>query len=117
MSNLPTDRDQNYMKNMWGTTKLVTDYNSLSDVNELEAKPATIGGSHFSHGHGFFTARSINDEKMNASGENAQFIQEIADYESNHDLKKQSELHEKIRNDDDYDDWSYGTEPIYGKKW
>ena len=29
-----------------------------------------------------------------------------------HDLKNQSELHEKIRNDDDYDDWEYGTEPI-----
>jgi len=29
-----------------------------------------------------------------------------------HDLKKQSELHEKIRNDEDYDDWEYGTEPI-----
>jgi hypothetical protein len=24
----------------------------------------------------------------------------------------QNELHEKIRNDDDYDDWEYGTEPI-----
>lgn len=23
-----TDRDSNYMKEMWGTTKLVTDYNS-----------------------------------------------------------------------------------------
>ena len=32
-----------------------------------------------------------------------------------HDLKKQTELHEKIRNDEDYDDWSYGTEPTYGK--
>ena len=29
-----------------------------------------------------------------------------------HDLKKQSELHEKIRNDEDYDDCEYGTEPI-----
>ena len=29
-----------------------------------------------------------------------------------HDLKKQSELHERIRNDQDYDDWEYGTEPI-----
>ena len=29
-----------------------------------------------------------------------------------HDLKTQSELHEKIRNDEDYDDWEYGTEPI-----
>ena len=34
-----------------------------------------------------------------------------------HDFKKQSELHEKIRNDDDYDDWSYGTEPNYGNPW
>ena len=34
-----------------------------------------------------------------------------------HDLKKQTELHEKIRNDEDYDDWSYGTEPIYGNPW
>lgn len=32
-----------------------------------------------------------------------------------HQLKQQTELHEKIRNDDDYDDWSYGTEPNYGK--
>ena len=31
-----------------------------------------------------------------------------------HDLKKQVELHEKIRNDEDYDDWEYGTEPSYG---
>jgi hypothetical protein len=26
-------------------------------------------------------------------------------------------LHEKIRNDDDYDDWEYGTEPGYGSPW
>jgi hypothetical protein len=26
-------------------------------------------------------------------------------------------LHEKIRNDDDYDDWEYGTEPNYGSSW
>jgi hypothetical protein len=26
-------------------------------------------------------------------------------------------LHEKIRNDEDYDDWSYGTEPMYGSSW
>ncbi len=31
-----------------------------------------------------------------------------------HNFTKQSELHEKIRNDEDYDDWEYGTEPIYG---
>jgi hypothetical protein len=26
----------------------------------------------------------------------------------------QNELHSKIRNDDDYDDWEYGTEPLFG---
>jgi hypothetical protein len=34
-----------------------------------------------------------------------------------HDLKTQTELHEKIRNDEDYDDWGYGTEPTYGSPW
>lgn len=33
---------------------------------------------------------------------------------SKHHLKEQSELHKKIRNDIDYDDWEYGTEPSYG---
>jgi hypothetical protein len=32
-----------------------------------------------------------------------------------HDFVQQNELHEKIRNDEDYDDWGYGTEPTYGK--
>jgi hypothetical protein len=26
-------------------------------------------------------------------------------------------MHQKIRNDDDYDDWDYGTEPNYGYSW
>jgi len=30
-------------------------------------------------------------------------------------FKKQNEIHSKIRNDEDYDDWEYGTEPTYGK--
>lgn len=33
----------------------------------------------------------------------------------NHNFSKQTELHERIRNDEDYDDWEYGTEPSYGK--
>ena len=28
-----------------------------------------------------------------------------------HNFKVQKEINEKIRNDDDYDDWDYGTEP------
>jgi hypothetical protein len=50
--------------------------------------------------------------------EKKEFIQEIMDYEQQaHDLKKQNKLHEKIRNDEDYDDWEYGTEPAYGSPW
>jgi hypothetical protein len=79
MSNLPVDRDSNYMREMWGTTKLITDY----DLNS----PKRV-------------------------------IQEIYhDLAPKHNLKKQTELHEKIRNDEDYDDWSYGTEPTYGSPW
>jgi hypothetical protein len=65
------------MKKMWGTTKLITDYNSIP-TNRV--------------------------------------IQEVMhDLAPKHNFAKQSELHEKIRNDADYDDWEYGTEPIYGK--
>ena len=79
MSNLPVDRDSNYMREMWGTTKLITDYDS--------APPKRI-------------------------------IQEVMhDSAPKHDLKKQTDLHEKIRNDEDYDDWTYGTEPTYGSPW
>jgi hypothetical protein len=79
MSNLPVDRDQDYMYQMWGTTKLVTDSDSLP--------PKRV-------------------------------IQEIMhDTAPKHDFKKQVELHEKIRNDEDYDDWDYGTEPAYGSSW
>ena len=81
MSNLPVDRDKNYMYQMWGTTKLVTYY----EISE-----------------------------------NKKIIQEIMhdDLPSHkHHLKEQSENHKKIRNDDDYDDWEYGTEPNYGCLW
>ena len=33
-----------------------------------------------------------------------------------HDFFHQNEIHEKIRNDEDYDDWEYGTEPLYESK-
>jgi len=33
-----------------------------------------------------------------------------------HDFKVQNEIHERIRNDEDYDDWEYGTEPLYEAK-
>jgi len=79
MSNLPVDRDSNYMREMWGTSRLITDYESVS--------PKRV-------------------------------IQEVMhDLAPKHNLKKQQELHEKIRNDEDYDDWEYGTEPGYGSLW
>ncbi len=78
MSNLPVDRNKDYMRQMWGTTNLVTDYNA-----KLEKRT----------------------------------IQEIMhdDVGKKHLLKEQTDLHQKIRNDEDYDDWEYGTEPCYGK--
>ena len=33
-----------------------------------------------------------------------------------HDFITQNEIHQKIRNDKDYDDWEYGTEPLYELK-
>jgi len=79
MSNLPVDRDWEHLKSMWGTTHLVTDYQSQPQKR---------------------------------------IIQEVMhDLAPRHDLKKQQDLHEKIRNDDDYDDWDYGTEPVYGTPW
>lgn len=45
-------------------------------------------------------------------------LQEVVyDKAPTHNFKKQVELHEKIRNDEDYDDWDYGTEPVYGSSW
>jgi hypothetical protein len=79
MSNLPVDRDQNYMYQMWGTTNLITDYNA-----KLEKR----------------TIQEIMHDDIP---------------KNKHHLKEQAELHERIRNDEDYDDWSYGTEPVYGK--
>jgi hypothetical protein len=73
------DRNTNYMREMWGTSKLVTDYWS-----ENTKKP--------------------------------QVLQEIMhdDLGNRHNLTEQAKLHQKIRNDEDYDDWEYGTEPTYG---
>lgn len=84
MANLPVDRNSDYMKEQWGTNRLITDYGAMDYVYEEKKK----------------------------------FIQEIMDYEeTTHDLKKQTQLHEEIRNDEDYDDWEYGTEPTYGSPW
>jgi hypothetical protein len=75
------DRNKNYMREMWGTNQLITDYNSNPQTKKMLREIA-------------------NDDQT----------------PKKHDFEVQNELHEKIRNDDDYDDWDYGTEPIIGKK-
>jgi hypothetical protein len=80
----PADRDVNYMYNMWGTTSLISDYNSTEVIKEKK-----------------MLREIANDDKT----------------PKKHDFEVQNELHEKIRNDEDYDDWSYGTEPSWGHKW
>jgi hypothetical protein len=82
MGQSPVDRNTEYMREMWGTNRLVSDYGSMSNL----------------------PSKRVLTEVMN-------------DTAPRHDLKKQSELHEKIRNDQDYDDWEYGTEPNYGNPW
>jgi hypothetical protein len=45
-------------------------------------------------------------------------IQEIMHDEiAKNKFKLTEQLHSKIRNDVDYDDWEYGTEPNYGGPW
>jgi hypothetical protein len=34
-----------------------------------------------------------------------------------HDFEVQKQVHQKIRNDPDYDDWEYGTEPLPHEGW
>lgn len=34
-----------------------------------------------------------------------------------HDFDVQKDLHRRIRNDPDYDDWEYGTEPLPHEPW
>jgi len=94
------DKDENFMKNQWGTQYLASEYGWEQKINQTEGNLGTCQGNHFSHGVGFHSSR---------------MLREIASDDltpKKHDFKHQNEIHEKIRNDEDYDDWSYGTEPI-----
>ena len=71
------DRNTEYMRKMWGTNVLASDYGALSEKKML---------------------REINHDDHTPK---------------RHDFAIQNEIHEKIRNDNDYDDWEYGTEPLY----
>jgi hypothetical protein len=64
------------------------------------------------------TTHLITDYSSNLSEKKV--IQEIMhdDIEkAKHNLQEQLKIHQKIRNDEDYDDWEYGTEPSYGSSW
>ena len=37
--------------------------------------------------------------------------------EPTHDFDAQKAVHQQIRNDPDYDDWEYGTEPLPHEAW
>ena len=41
----------------------------------------------------------------------------LGDGPQQHDFDVQKQLHQQIRNDPDYDDWEYGTEPLPHEAW
>ena len=61
------------------------------------------------------TTNLITDYNVKPKPKTIQEIMHDDIAKNKHFLKEQAEIHEKIRNDEDYDDWEYGTEPIYGK--
>jgi hypothetical protein len=65
-----------------------------------------------------FIKTGVSEMLFESDNNQKRVIQEVVyDVAPKHNLKKQVELHEKIRNDEDYDDWTYGTEPNYGSSW
>jgi len=84
----PADRNQEYMMEMWGTEALITDYGSLAKKLQSNTEKRML--------------REIVEDDITPK---------------KHDFEHQNEVHEKIRNDNDYDDWSYGTEPTWGHEW
>jgi hypothetical protein len=88
-------KDSERMHLMWSEDE-------LNQIQDLEAHEQTLQGNHFAHGSGFHKARMLRE------------INEDDQTPKKHDFKTQNDLHERIRNDEDYDDWDYGTEAIYG---
>lgn len=74
------DKNQNFMKNEWGTEYLSSEYGWES---KIETKKML---------------REISNDDLTPK---------------KHNFFQQNEIHSKIRNDEDYDDWEYGTEPLY----
>lgn len=70
------------------------------------------GFAHFAwmlqNGTSYWCAMSSNDPSIQAAP--------AAD-EHSHDFDAQKQVHQQIRNDPDYDDWEYGTEPLPHEAW
>jgi hypothetical protein len=77
------DKDQNFMKNQWGTEFLASEYGWEEKISKQK-----------------MLREIVNDDIT----------------PKKHDFITQNEIHERIRNDKDYDDWEYGTEPLYELK-
>jgi len=54
---------------------------------------------------------------MSAQQQSAQPSQPEPTGSHPHDFEVQKQLHQQIRNDPDYDDWEYGTEPLPHEAW
>jgi hypothetical protein len=80
------DKNANFMRQMWGTEFLSSEYGW--DATSKEEKNQKM-------------LREISNDDITPK---------------KHDFYLQNELHSKIRNDNDYDDWEYGTEPLYESK-
>ena len=77
MGNSPVDRNSNYMKEMWGTTRLVTDYHQGEKMNDFLDN---LGN----HQHQKMLREIANDDMT----------------PKKHDSNQQNELYEKIHNDE-----------------
>ena len=73
----PSDHNKQIIHELWGTTHLISNYDSTHLLQEV-----------------------VNDDMLKKTKK----------------FDSANELHEKIRNDEDYDDWEYGTEPTYGRQ-
>lgn len=77
------DKDQNFMSEEWGTKYLAGEYGWDNEIFQISSKKVL---------------REVENDDV--------IIKK-------HNFKHQNDIHLKIRNDDDYDDWNYGTEPTY----
>ena len=90
------DKKAENMYRMWTAAQ-------KEQIENMEADGSLIQGNHFAHGSGFHGARMLRE------------INQDNQTPKKHDFETQNDLHERIRNDEDYDDWDYGTEAIYGR--